>query len=102
VTARAAEILLQGDHQPHFRVAESPVKYTIQAPANLNTDSKLDQVISTEPPGTSHELALALASLNIVSMTPIEAINVLFSLQQRALQALHEPATEGNNWRTRT
>ncbi len=102
VTARAAEILLQGDHRPHFRVAESPMEYTIQASANLDTESKLDQVVSTEPPETSYELALALASMNIASMTPIEAINVLFSLQQRALQALHEPATEGNNWRTRT
>jgi DNA mismatch repair protein MutS len=34
------------------------------------------------------ELALALAGLNLAAMTPIEALNVLFSLQQHALAAL--------------
>ncbi|HEU5440501.1 MAG TPA: DNA mismatch repair protein MutS [Ktedonobacterales bacterium] len=34
------------------------------------------------------ELALALAGLNLAAMTPIEALNVLFSLQQHALTAL--------------
>lgn len=34
------------------------------------------------------EVALALAGLNIAAMTPIEAINVLFSLQQHALAVL--------------
>ncbi|HKS68936.1 MAG TPA: hypothetical protein VJQ45_00850, partial [Ktedonobacterales bacterium] len=36
----------------------------------------------------SNDVTLALAGLNIAAMTPIEAINVLFSLQQHALAAL--------------
>ncbi len=36
----------------------------------------------------AREVALALAGLNIAAMTPIEAINVLFSLQQHALTVL--------------
>jgi DNA mismatch repair protein MutS len=97
VTARAAEILLQDTSKQPFRVAESAMEYTIQAAATPSTDTGLRSIEQTEPPQANHELALALASLHIASMTPIEAINVLFSLQQRALQALHEPATEGFN-----
>jgi DNA mismatch repair protein MutS len=37
---------------------------------------------------TSRGLAVALASLNIAAMTPMEALNLLFSLQQEALKAL--------------
>jgi DNA mismatch repair protein MutS len=37
----------------------------------------------------SGRLALALAGINIAAMTPIEALNVLFSLQQHALAALY-------------
>jgi len=40
------------------------------------------------------ELALDLAAANIAAMTPIEAINALFALQQRAL-ALLRAAGEG-------
>jgi DNA mismatch repair protein MutS len=38
------------------------------------------------------ELALALASVNLVAMTPLEALNLLFSLQQRALANLGAPS----------
>ena len=34
------------------------------------------------------ELALDLAAANIAAMTPMEAINALFALQQRALTLL--------------
>src|SRR5262249_53772937 len=34
------------------------------------------------------EITLALASLNVAGTTPMEAINLLYSLQQRALLAL--------------
>jgi DNA mismatch repair protein MutS len=37
------------------------------------------------------ELALALASVNLVATTPLEALNLLFSLQQRALASLGAP-----------
>jgi DNA mismatch repair protein MutS len=40
------------------------------------------------------ELTLALAGLNIAAMTPLDALNLLFSLQQRALAALHAVARE--------
>jgi DNA mismatch repair protein MutS len=38
--------------------------------------------------GPARELVLGLASLNVAGMTPMEAINVLFTLQQRASAAL--------------
>jgi DNA mismatch repair protein MutS len=37
----------------------------------------------------AREIVLGLASLNVAAMTPMEAINLLFSLQQRAAAALH-------------
>jgi DNA mismatch repair protein MutS len=40
------------------------------------------------------ELTLALAGLNIAAMTPLDALNLLFSLQQRALAALQAVARE--------
>ncbi len=39
-------------------------------------------------PERARELVMALASVNVAATTPIEAINLLFSLQQRALAAL--------------
>jgi len=98
VTARAAEILLHEDQGPRFRVAESQAEYTLQTQNEIALEAvsrQLEPFKSTESPETHQELALALASLNIASMTPIEAINVLFSLQQRALETIHEPAIKG-------
>jgi DNA mismatch repair ATPase MutS len=40
------------------------------------------------PLDTSRAIAVALATLNIAAMTPMEALNLLFSLQQQALTAL--------------
>jgi DNA mismatch repair protein MutS len=53
-----------------------------EAPASANGDAPSDGLAS------AREVMLALASLNIAAMTPIEAINLLFSLQQRAAGAL--------------
>ena len=47
---------------------------------------------SAAPLSPQRELALDLAAANIAAMTPIEAINALFALQQRALRALLAPA----------
>src|SRR6185312_5166765 len=38
--------------------------------------------------GRPVEVALALASVNLVAVTPLEALNLLVSLQQRALASL--------------
>src|SRR5262249_47861542 len=98
VTARAADILLHGDDQTRLRLAASQTQYTAQTRDDHTHAVTLHQGAPTETTARAeaHQaLALALASLNIASMTPIEAINVLFSLQQRALQAIHEPAAEG-------
>jgi DNA mismatch repair protein MutS len=55
-------------------VREAPVRYQFATPA--------------PEPSVERELSLALAGLNIIAMTPIEALNILFSLQQRALVAV--------------
>jgi hypothetical protein len=66
----------------------------VQAAPTLAVSETRVQETETAQASPQRELALALASLNIASMTPIEAINVLFSLQQRALQTLQNRATE--------
>jgi DNA mismatch repair protein MutS len=97
VTARAAELLVRNDGARPFRVAEGAAEYTLQAtpqPPVSEADHHKHEIEPVEG-HPQRELALALASLNIASMTPIEAINVLFSLQQRALQTLQDRVTEG-------
>ena len=55
--------------------------------------------------GDERALALALASVNLVAVTPLEALNLLFSLQQRALASLgmphptHPLESEASAWR---
>jgi DNA mismatch repair ATPase MutS len=51
-------------------------------PAQYRTESS--PLITAE----EREITLALASLNVAATTPMEAINLLYSLQQRALLAL--------------
>ena len=60
--------------------AGSPSRPAPYAPA-----TPLDGAVSLSP---QRELALRLAAANIAAMTPMEAINALFALQQRALMAL--------------
>jgi DNA mismatch repair protein MutS len=76
VTERASALLQQHTDGQRW-VAESPAPY---APA-----TPLDGAALLSP---QRELALDLAAANIAAMTPMEAINALFALQQRALMAL--------------
>ncbi|HEY7341923.1 MAG TPA: DNA mismatch repair protein MutS [Ktedonobacterales bacterium] len=88
VTERASALLLQ--HEQHTssqrRVAEAPATYV----ASAADFTEVDPVVARR----ERELALDLAAANIAAMTPIEAINALFALQQRAL-ALLRAADEG-------
>jgi DNA mismatch repair protein MutS len=86
VTERALALLQQHASGQH-RIAEAPTAY-VAAPDD--TDRSGSQMMRRE----ARELALDLAAANIAAMTPIEAINALFALQQRAL-ALLRAAGEG-------
>ncbi|MDE3230143.1 MAG: hypothetical protein KGO05_09690, partial [Chloroflexota bacterium] len=68
VTERAATLLRERPASAIASVAEQPTAYA-----------------SAPPASPERELALALASVNLVDVTPLEALNLLFSLQQRAL-----------------
>jgi DNA mismatch repair protein MutS len=57
-------------------------QWIAEPPAMYNAESS--PVTSLE----EREITLALASLNVAATTPMEAINLLYSLQQRALMAL--------------
>ncbi|HEY1389683.1 MAG TPA: DNA mismatch repair protein MutS [Ktedonobacterales bacterium] len=80
VTERASALLQQHASAPR-RVAEAPASY-VAAPDD--TDALGPHMMRRE----ERELALDLAAANIAAMTPIEAINALFALQQRALALL--------------
>ena len=64
-----------------MRVAEQPAIYGEAVTAD---EASAPVTLS----GDERELALALASVNLVAVTPLEALNLLFSLQQRALVSL--------------
>ncbi len=85
VTERASALLLQHASAQRL-IAESPAAYV----ASASEDTQIDSVVTRR----ERELALDLAAANIAAMTPIEAINALFALQQRALQLLRA-ADEG-------
>ncbi|HZC79888.1 MAG TPA: DNA mismatch repair protein MutS, partial [Ktedonobacterales bacterium] len=79
VTARAEALLSPVALAPaHASVAEPRQDYAIRPARGENGVAQRGE----------DELALALASLNLAAMTPIEALNVLFSLQTRALAAI--------------
>jgi DNA mismatch repair protein MutS len=80
VTERASA-LLQQHASAQRRVAEAPAAY-VAAPGD--SDGSGSRIVRRE----ERELALDLAAANIAAMTPIEAINALFALQQRALALL--------------
>ena len=90
VTARAAELLRLRPAAPALApslVAEQSADYT-RSPGD-------DPRMEAEPlrigdglASDERELALALASVNLVAVTPLEALNLLFSLQQRARVSL--------------
>jgi DNA mismatch repair protein MutS len=104
VTERAAAMLSESipmpgnsniiaDDRDGRRVAERPQAYRADEDRDANEPD--NAVVATAQPQdeeqlhATREVALALASLNIAAMTPLEAINVIFSLQQQALAALH-------------
>ena len=83
VVSRARELL--GDATTQVR--ESPGRY----------GSSRGELVPRPAASTEHaayreaperDLTLALAGLNLAATTPIEALNILFSLQQRALSSL--------------
>jgi DNA mismatch repair protein MutS len=76
------------------RIAESESSFVARAAV-----SELPAATGEDPvdADSSRGLAAALASLNIAAMTPLEALNLLFSLQQQALAALRvEGYRQGN------
>ncbi len=86
VTERASALLLRHASSQR-RVAEMPAAYVA---STADVDGEENALMRRE----ERELALDLAAANIAAMTPIEAINALFALQQRAL-ALLRAAGEG-------
>src|SRR5690348_8479423 len=94
VLDRAADLLaapaptLNGANGAHA-LAETHATY---APADgRDADGDGLAALDHQP---DRELTLALAGLNIAAMTPLDALNLLFSLQQRALAALQAVARE--------
>ena len=86
VTERASALLQQRGHMQR-QIAETAAVYLSAAVAG---GAETDALVGRD----SHQLALELAGANIAAMTPMEAINALFALQQRAL-ALLRGAKEG-------
>ena len=90
VLDRAADLLaaptpaVNGAHA----LAETHAVYT---PADGRNEDD-DDGLAARDHQPDRELTLALAGLNIAAMTPLDALNLLFSLQQRALAALQAAA----------
>ena len=82
VTSRAAMLLAERVAHTPALLAERPGAYASSPP---------QQSAEVTAPGDARELALALASVNLVAVTPLEALNLLYSLQQRALASLGMP-----------
>jgi DNA mismatch repair protein MutS len=72
VTARARSLL--DERAVGQWIAEPPARYRAESSPAIMPEER--------------EITLALASLNVAATTPMEAINLLYSLQQRALLAL--------------
>jgi DNA mismatch repair protein MutS len=87
VTRRAAEVLaasLSATGQVR-RIAEGGAVFRETA---LVAELPAETSEKRADADSSRGLAVALASLNIAAMTPLDALNLLFSLQQQALEAL--------------
>jgi DNA mismatch repair protein MutS len=94
VTARAATLLRehpatsqQANPAPPALLAERPAIYRDAGEEVIEQPDNAPVALE----GDERELALALASVNLVAVTPLEALNLLFSLQQRALVSLGMP-----------
>jgi DNA mismatch repair protein MutS len=97
VTARAAELLDQtraavappdsvaGDPPHSARAPMARVVAQLREPAPSMAS---DGAAPREQIESARALVLGLASLSVAAMTPMEAINILFSLQQRAAAAV--------------
>jgi DNA mismatch repair protein MutS len=94
VTLRAAQLLADDSVHLQGRIADGSARYV---PVSAGADGRPPEIQQRMPAASvrdvqvesaQREVALALASLNIAAMTPLEALNVLFSLQQRALAAV--------------
>ena len=72
-------------------LAETHATY---AAADGYTHASDDDGLAARNHQPDRELTLALASLNIAAMTPLDALNLLFTLQRRALAALQAIARE--------
>jgi DNA mismatch repair protein MutS len=94
VTARA-DMLVRARPTEIGSAIDSAVDSTAQVAERISVYSPDSD--GAEPGRDDRELALALASLNLVAMTPLEALNLLFSLQQRALASLGLPAAHSQN-----
>lgn len=81
VIQRAAEVLASETRA--LGEAGKPGAPSLPAIAESN------DVVYGQAPERERSLALALASLNIAAMTPMDALNVLFSLQQKSLGVLN-------------
>ncbi len=85
VTSRASDLLNASSPYAVPAVAEPVVSYAVGHEDRKSVPSAPCASATGLDPGA---LTLALASVNVAAMTPIEAINVLFTLQQRALAAI--------------
>lgn len=94
VTARAAALLEEPKLGLGLAERLDGGRYTASSDQHLTVAAHLHEHtprLVAEPPAqhdTAHALVLGLASLSVAALTPIEAINILFSLQQRAAEAV--------------
>jgi DNA mismatch repair protein MutS len=102
VTERAAELLGEPETEAlgDVRLVSGGAKTSLSSAPDLQLEPTQRRIADGErgySPSVSStaakEIMMALASINVAATTPIEAINLLFSLQQRALAALQMPAT---------
>lgn len=101
VTTRAAELLATQSASAPDRAADAadaaaprvaPSRRSRRALARLAA-APLDDHSLADQSAVVRGLMLGLASLNVAAMTPMEAINVLFSLQQRAAELMRAPSS---------
>jgi DNA mismatch repair protein MutS len=91
VTTRAETLVgekLAASARAPARVAESQATYVGENEDGASRAASVPLASAV----AERELTLALASMNLVAMTPLEALNLLFSLQQRAMASLGMPA----------
>ncbi len=98
VTRRATEVLAESlTLAPQSAQARSLANrsrrqrpYESRVPATIIAEAEGHAYTAARDPARA--VAVALASLNIAAMTPMEALNVLFSLQQESLAVLGYPS----------